>query len=166
MCDIRGRREGWIWRVYGWEEMWPSCYKKGCRVSRRPESLFQALCMRERTGEKESWAPLIIPNTCVGAEVCLGHTAGEGNPVSQAEVTPKVPSVPRHCQQDPYHTLILDYDREPPQCHTDNSKVFAPLSERRGKAGGTRRRSPAARGRSGERGALTALLRVRSPASP
>lgn len=94
-------------------------------MSRRPESLFQALCMRERTGEKESWAPLIIPNTCVGAEVCLGHTAGEGNPVSQAEVTPKVPSVPRHCQQDPYHTLILDYDREPPQCHTDNSKVFA-----------------------------------------
>lgn len=41
-----------------------------------------------------------------------------------------------------------------------------PLSERRGKAGGTRRRSPAARGRSGERGALTTLLRVRSPASP
>lgn len=57
--------------------------------------------------------------------------AGESNPVRHAEVTHKVQSVPQHRlhrRQVPYRTLILDYDRETPQCHADNSAIF-PLYE-------------------------------------
>lgn len=48
--------------------------------------------------------------------------------MSQAEVTHKVPPLPQrglHHQQDLYHTLILDYDRETPQCHTDKGQGFS-----------------------------------------
>lgn len=62
--------------------------------------------------------------------MCWGSAAGDSRPGTQAEVTHKVQFFPRHGlqhQQDPYRTLILDYDRETPQCHTDKGEVFSPV---------------------------------------
>lgn len=59
------------------------------------------------------------------------NASGEGRPASQAEVTRKVQTFPQHGlhhQQDPYRTLILDYDRETSQCHTDKGEVFFPCT--------------------------------------
>lgn len=70
--------------------------------------------------------------TSQSQKVILGVTCQVRADLSQAEVTGKVPSLPWHgpChQRDPYHTLILDYDRETPQCHTDKGEGFFPLYE-------------------------------------